>query len=126
MKINRLISILIIAASFITPAWAGPNHDLKPKHGGIVAESRDVTLELVVLGDQVNLYISDHGKVPNMKEITGKLTILSGSVKTEHNFAPAEQYLTATGIANLPKGSILVTTISGYQGKILNARFAYK
>ena len=126
MKINRLISILIITAGFIAPALAGPNHDLKPKHGGIVAESRDVTLELVVLGDQVNLYISDHGKVLNMKELIGKLTILSGSVKTEHNFAPTQQYLTATGIVNLPKGSILVTTITGYQGKTLNARFAYK
>lgn len=126
MKINRLISILIITACFITPALAGPNHDLKPKHGGIVAESRDVTLELVVLGDQVNLYISDHGKSPNMKELIGKLTILSGAVKTEHNFAPAEQYLTAKGIVNLPKGSILVATITGYQGKTLNARFSYK
>lgn len=126
MKINLLISILVISAGFITPALAGPNHDLKPKHGGIVAESRDVTLELVVLGDQVNLYISDHGKVPNMKELTGKLTVLSGSVKTEHNFSPTEQYLTAVGITNLPKGSILVATITGYQGKTLNARFAYK
>jgi hypothetical protein len=126
MKINRLISVLIIAAGFITPAWAGPNHDLKPKHGGIVAESRDITLELVVLGDQVNLYISDHGKALNMKELNGKLTILSGSVKTEHNFVPAEQYLTATGMATLPKGSILIATITGYQGKTLNARFVYK
>lgn len=126
MKINRLISILIITAGFITPALAGPNHDLKPKHGGIVTESRDVTLELVVLGDQVNLYISDHGKILNMKELNGKLTVLSGSVKTEHIFAPTEQYLTATGIANLTKGSILVATITGYQGKTLNARFVYK
>ena len=126
MKINRLILIIIIAAGFITPAWAGPNHDLKPKHGGIITESRDVTLELVVLGDQVNLYISDHGKALSMKELNGKLTVLNGSVKTEHNFSPAEQYLTATGIANLTKGSILVVTITGYQGKTLNARFVYK
>jgi hypothetical protein len=126
VKINRLISVLIIAAGFITPAWAGPNHDLKPKYSGIVAESRDVTLELVVLGDQVNLYISDHGKALNMKELNGKLTVLSGSVKTEHNFASAEQYLTATGMANLTKGSILVATVNGYQGKTLNARFVYK
>lgn len=126
MKINRLISTFIITAGFITSALAGPNHDLTPKHGGIVAESRDVTLELVVRGDQVNLYISDHGKVPNMKELKGKLTILSDSVKTEHNFSPAEQFLVATGITNLPKGSILVATITGYQGKTLNARFAYK
>ena len=126
MIFNRLISIVLITAGFITPALAGPNHDLTPKHGGIVAESRDVTLELVIIGNQVNLYINDHGKVPNMKELKGKLTILSGSVKTEHTFSPAEQYLTATGIANLPKGSILVATITGYQGKTLNARFAYK
>jgi len=39
---------------------------------------------------------------------------------------PAEQHLTATGIANLPKGSVLVATITGYQGKTLNARFAYQ
>lgn len=126
MNINRLISIVVIAAGFITPALASPNHDLTPKHGGIVAESRDVTLELVVIGNQVNLYINDHGKVPNMKELKGKLTILSGSIKTEHNLIPAEQHLTATGIANLPKGSVLVATITGYQGKTLNARFAYK
>jgi hypothetical protein len=126
MKINRLILIIIIAAGFITPAWAGPNHDLKPKHGGIITESRDVTLELVVLGDKVNLYISDHGKALSMKELNGKLTVLNGSVKTEHNFSPAEQYLVATGIANLPKGSILVATVTSYQGKTLNARFVYK
>ena len=126
MIFNRLISIVLITAGFIAPVLAGPNHDLTPKHGGIVAESRDVTLELVILGNQVNLYINDHGKVPNMRELKGKLTILSGSVKTEHNFSPAKQYLTATGIANLSKGSILVATITGYQGKTLNARFAYK
>lgn len=126
MNINRLISIVVIATGFVSPVLAGPNHDLTPKHGGIVAESRDVTLELVVIGNQVNLYINDHGKVPTMKELKGKLTILSGSVKTEHNLIPAEQYLTATGIANLPKGSVLVATITGYQGKTLNARFAYK
>jgi hypothetical protein len=126
MIFNRLASIVLIATGLITPALAGPNHDLTPKHGGIVAESRDVTLELVILGNQVNLYINDHGKMPNMKELKGKLTILSGSVKTEHIFSPAEQYLTASGIANLTKGSILVATITGYQGKTLNARFVYK
>lgn len=126
MKINRLISIAVIATGLITPALAGPNHDLTPKHGGIVVESRDVTLELVILADRVNLYISDHGKVPNLKELKGKLTILSGSVKTEHILIPAEHFLTATGVTNLPKGSILLATITGYQGKALNARFAFK
>lgn len=126
MIFDRLISIVLITAGLIAPVLAGPNHDLTPKHGGIVAESREVTLELVIVGNQVNLYINDHGKVPNMKELKGKLTILSGSVKTEHNLTPAEQYLTAGGIANISKGSILVATITGYQGKTLNARFAYK
>lgn len=126
MIFNRLASIVLVTTGLIAPVLAGPNHDLTPKHGGIVAESRDVTLELVILGNQVNLYINDHGKMPNMKELKGKLTILSGSVKTEHIFSPAEQYLTASGIANLTKGSILVATITGYQGKTLNARFVYK
>jgi hypothetical protein len=126
MKITQFLTVLISAVGISYTAFAGPNHDLTPKHGGIVAESREVTLELVVRGDQVNLYISDHGKVPNMKELKGKLTILTGSVKTEHDFAPAEHSLVAVGIANLSKGSILVATVTGYQGKILNARFAYK
>lgn len=126
MKINHLISMVVLVTGFSTPALAGPNHDLTPKHGGIVAESRDVTLELVILADRVNLYVSDHGKVPNMAELKGKLTILSGSVKAEHNLIPAEQHLTATGIANLPKGSIVVATVTGYQGKTLNARFTFK
>ncbi len=126
MKITKFFTFLITAASISTAAFAGPNHDLTPKYGGIVAESREVTLELVILGDKANLYINDHGKVPNMKELKGKLTVLSGSVKTEYSFVAADQFLTVTGITNLSKGSILVATITGCQGKILNARFAYK
>lgn len=126
MKINRFFAMLIMTTGCVATVLAGPNHDLKPKHGGIVAESRDVTLELVVLKDQVHLYISDHGKALNMKELQGKLSILSGSVKTDYNFSPAEQYLIATGIDNLPKGSIFIATITGYQSKTLNARFTYK
>ncbi len=64
--------------------------------------------------------------VPNMKELKGKLTVLSGSVKTEYSFVPVEQFLTVSGIPNLSKGSILVATVTGYQGKTLNARFTYK
>ena len=126
MKFTQFITVLIAAVGICTPTFAGPNHDLTPKHGGIVAESREVTLELVILGDKVNLYINDHGKVPNMKELKGKLTVLSGSVKTEYSFVPVEQFLTVTGIPNLSKGSILVATVTGYQGKTLNARFTYK
>ena len=126
MNITQFITVLIAAVGISTPTFAGPNHDLTPKHGGIVAESREVTLELVILGDKVNLYINDHGKVPNMKELKGKLTVLSGSVKTEYSFVPAEQFLTVSGISNLPKGSILLATVTGYKGKTLNARFTYK
>ena len=124
MKFTQFITVLITAVGITTPTFAGPNHDLTPKHGGI--ESREVTLELVILGDKVNLYINDHGKVPNMKELKGKLTVLSGSVKTEYSFVPVEQFLTVSGISNLSKGSILLATVTGYQGKTLNARFTYK
>jgi hypothetical protein len=126
MKITKFFTFLITAVGISTAAFAGPNHDLTPKHGGIVAESREVTLELVILGDKANLYINDHGKVPNMKELKGKLTVLSGSIKTDYSFVAADQFLTVTGITNLSKGSILVTTITGYQGKTLNARFTFK
>ena len=126
MNITKFITALIAAVGISNATFAGPNHDLTPKHGGIVAESREVTLELVILGDRANLYINDHGKVPNMKELKGKLTVLSGSVKTEYSFVAADQFLSVMGITNLSKGSILVATITGYQGKTLNARFAYK
>ena len=126
MKFTQFITVLITAVGIATPTFAGPNHDLTPKHGGIVAESREVTLELVILGDKVNLYINDHGKVPNMKELKGKLTVLSGSVKTEYSFVSVEQFLTVSGISNLPKGSILLATVTGYKGKTLNASFTYK
>lgn len=126
MNITKFITALIATVGISSATFAGPNHDITPKHGGIVAESREVTLELVILGDMANLYINDHGKVPNMKELKGKLTVLSGSVKTEYSFVAADQFLTITGINNLSKGSILVATITGYQGRTLNARFSYK
>jgi hypothetical protein len=126
MKFSGLISAVVLMVGFVNYAYAGPNHDLTPKHGGIVAESKEVTLELVISGDKASLYISDHGKVPNMKELKGKLTILSGSVKTEYSLTPGERNLIASGIPTLSKGTVLVASITGYQGKALNARFTIK
>ncbi len=126
MKMKHLISVtgLVLACLSINPAEA--HGDAKPIHGGIVQKVNDVGFELVVQADGATIYLMDHGKPMASKGITGKLTILQGSNKTEADIKEAgDNTLRVLGV-KLGKGDKLVAALSNVGGKSMTVRFTLK
>lgn len=123
-----IIKSVLIAICLVTSAIANASsgHDLTPKNGGLVAETKDVTLELVASGNTVTVYVRDHGKPVDAGKLKGKLVTLSGATRSEYVLQPTNGTLSANGVANLEKGTIFMVTVSGYEGKVLNVRFSLK
>ena len=126
MKMKHLIAVtgLVLVCLSINPAEA--HGDAKPIHGGIVQKVNDVGFELVVQADGATIYLMDHGKPMASKGITGKLTILQGSNKTEADIKEAgDNTLRVLGV-KLGKGDKLVAALSNVGGKSMTVRFTLK
>ena len=87
--------------------------------------ANDLTFELVAQGDSVMLYVSDHGKPMAIAGISGKLTILTGSQKSEAQFIPAGDKLEAKGV-KLVSGTKAVATLDTPTKKAITVRFTVK
>jgi hypothetical protein len=126
MKMRHLIAVtgLVLAGLSINPAQA--HGDAKPIHGGIVQKVNDVGFELVLQAEGATIYLMDHGKPMASKGITGKLTVLQGSNKTEADIKEAgDNTLRILGV-NLGKGDKLVAALSNVGGKSITVRFTIK
>ena len=126
MKMKHLISVtgLVLACLSINPAEA--HGDAKPMHGGIVQKVNDLSFELVAQADGATIYLMDHGKPMASKGITGKLTVLQGSNKTEADIKEAgDNTLRVLGV-KLGKGDKLVAALSNVGGKSMTVRFTLK
>ena len=78
-------SVVLMMALFASGAMAGSGHDLKPKFGGVVVET----------------------KVGGI----AKVTLLNGTEKSEVNLAVAGDKLEAKGAFKITKGIALVTPV---------------
>jgi hypothetical protein len=112
---------LTITATQVALAHGGA----KPKHGGIVQASSDLSFELVSSPEGVLLYVEDHGKPVSPVGMSGKLTVLKGSEKSEAEFVPAGDRLLAKGIT-LQSGAKVVAAISTSGKKTVTVRFAVR
>jgi len=124
----RLMTAFFAAAlTLTTPAWADGQHDLKPRHGGVVVVANDLDFELVAKPDRITLHVRDHGKVLPTQGASGKLTLLAGSEKTEVPLAPAgNDRLEAKGSFKVAAGTRAVATVSLPGQKPANVRFVLK
>lgn len=125
----RLVAALALAIS--GAAWAAGDHahahDHQPLHGGVVVEAGDIDFELVARADAITLHVRDHGKPASTRGATARLTLLTGSEKTEATLAPAgDNRLEARGSFKVVSGSKVVATVALAGRKPLNVRFALK
>jgi hypothetical protein len=124
MKLSHLLFSLCLATS--PTAFAGDDHDDKPKHGGIVATANHVTYELVAKPDMLALHVSDHGKVVKVAGGTAKLTILNGSEKSEAALAAEGNALMAKGAFKVGSGAKIVAVVSLPNAAAKTVRFTVK
>ena len=120
MKSMMVIATLLI--SFIGPAHAGAGHDLKPMHGGVIVEAKDIDVELVAKPDSLSLYLTDHGKPIPIDGGTAKLTVLIGSDKKDYELLPNGGKLEVKGNFTIPKGTKAIAVIK-IKAKVITARF---
>lgn len=122
----KIILAAITLALTLASANAAHAHDgAKPRHGGIVQASSDLSFELVVSPDGAILYVEDHGKPVNPAGMSGKLTVLKGTEKSEAELVPAGDRLLAKGI-KLQSGAKVVAALNTPSKKTITVRFAVK
>ena len=107
-----LVSFMVISAA---PAAAGPGHDLTPKFGGVVVETKVGDIEIVAKPDSIKIHISDHGKAVKLDGAKAKVTLLNGTEKSEVELTPASDKLEAKGAFKVAKGTkgIALVTLAG-------------
>lgn len=126
MKMKYLISVASLAISCLSMNPVLAHGDAKPLHGGIVQMVNDLSFELVAQADGATIYLMDHEKPMVTKGITGKLTVLQGSNKTETDIKEAgDNTLRVMGV-KLGKGDKLVAALSNVNGKSMTVRFTIK
>ena len=126
MKMKHLLSVAGLALSCLSMNPAQAHGDAKPMHAGIVQMVNDLSFELVAQADGATIYLMDHGKPMASKGITGKLTVLQGSNKTEADIKEAgDNTLRVLGV-KLGKGDKLVASLSNVGGKSMTVRFTIK
>ena len=85
---KKIVGIMALAAAALTSGHALAHGAPVANHGGIVQAVGETWLELVVKGDQVELYLQDDGDDMPSAEVTGKL-MLPAAGKQEFALKPA-------------------------------------
>lgn len=125
MRLRHALMLATVTLGASAAAFADGDH--KPKYGGVVAVVKDVQYELVAKPDSVTVFIEDHGKKVGTKGAIGKLTLLTGSEKTDVTLAPVgENALAAKGVFKLSPGTKAVATITLEGKPAISARFEIK
>ena len=119
-KFAGLALISLAAATAVAPVWAhGP---AQAKHGGVVQKANDLSFEMVSSPTGVVIHIDDHGKPLVPTGMTGQLTILSGTQRTQVPLTVSGNTLQAAGV-QLASGSRVVATITTAQRQVMTVRF---
>jgi len=111
----RAASAALLMAFAATATLAGSGHELKPKFGGVVVATKAGDMEIVAKPDNIQIYITDHGKAVKLDGATAKVTLLNGVEKSEADLAVVGDKLEAKGTFKVAKGTkgIAVVTLTG-------------
>ena len=122
---KRLFPVLLAAAALtVGAAWA--HGDEKARHGGLVQMAGEVKFELVAKGDSAEVYLDDHGETISTAKLSGKLTVLSGSNKSEAKLEPeGNDRLVARGV-KLARGDKVIALVTMADKSTSSARFVIK
>ena len=121
---KHLLPALLLAAAAALPAFAAEDH--KPKHGGVVVETKAGDMELVAKADSIVIHVSDHGKAMKLTSATGKVTVFNGNDKTEAPLTLAGDKLEAKGSFKVSAGTKVLADVALNGKPAVAARFTLK
>lgn len=123
---KKYLAMMALAFAVTAPT-AALAHESPAKHGGVVRSAGDLSFELVNKDGKAVIYVDDHGRDLPVVGMSGKLTVLNGSDKTEVPLeAGAGNMLVAKGDAKLAPGAKVVAAITFADKSVKTIRFAIK
>lgn len=123
---NKVWMIVALLLGSLGLSVAHAHGDAQARHGGVAQMAGDLGFELVAQpGGGAVIYVEDHGKPMAPTGMSGKLTVLKGSEKTEYPLTVAADRLEATG-AKLPSGAKVVAVLGTAGKKTITVRFSIK
>lgn len=122
---KELLAGVVLSLSALSFNVALAHGGATSKHGGTVAMASDLGFELVGTPDGVVIYVEDHGKPMAPTGMTGKLTVLNGSVKSEASLAVVGDKLEAKGV-RLAANVKVVAALTTPAKKAITVRFTVK
>lgn len=123
---KNFLMFLVLAATTLACGPTMAHGGASPQYGGIVQMVDDMSFELVARADSAELYLGDHGEKVPTANMTGKLTVLSGTNKSEAKFEPAGGHkLEAKGV-KIAKGDKVIALVTSADKKTTSVRFVIK
>ena len=122
---KKLFTVVALGLSVVSFNAALAHGEAKARHGGVVAKASDLSFELVGTTTGAVIYVDDHGKPVAPAGMTGKLTVLNGSEKSEAELAVAGDRLEAKGV-KLATGAKVVAALTTPARKAITVRFTVK
>ncbi|HWW70476.1 MAG TPA: hypothetical protein VN089_11090 [Duganella sp.] len=86
---KKFLGTMVLSAAALTAGYAVAHGSPVANHGGIAQAVGETWLELVVRGDQVDLYLQDDGDDMASADVTGKITLVTAAGKREFVLKPA-------------------------------------
>ena len=125
MKPTKRLAAFVAAVIFSIGA-AHAHNDPTPNHGGVVQMDGEIKFELVASSDGAELYLSDHGAAMPTGKLAGKLTVMSGTARTETKLEPtAGDKFVARGV-KLAKGDKVIAIVTLEDKMTSSVRFVIK
>ena len=123
MMKTKFLQLLVVAATAFSLNVAMAHGPKAAKFGGTVATAGDLVFELTTQGDTVTVYVDDHGTPLPTTGMSGKLTLLKGTEKSEADLvAAAPNKLEAKGL-KLSPGTKAVAVVTLADKKVVTVRF---
>ncbi len=122
---KMLLTVVALGLSALSFSVAMAHGGAKARHGGVVATASDLGFELVGTPGGAAIYVEDHGKPVPPAGMTGKLTVLNGTVKSEAELTVAGDKLEAKGV-KLVAGAKVVAALTTPARKAITVRFTVK
>jgi hypothetical protein len=122
---KKLFTATVLVLSTLGFQAAQAHSGGEPKHGGVVQAASELSFELVGTPEGAVIYVEDHGKPMATTGMSGKLTVLQGSQKSEAPLTAAGDKLEAKGV-KLEKGAKVVAALTTARQKAITVRFTVR
>ena len=123
---KKTVTAVVLSLSAMSTNVALAHGSATARHGGVVATASDLGFELVGIPGGVAIYVDDHGKPMAPTGMTGKLTVLNGSARSEAELVAAGDKLEAKGSFKVGAGTKVLADVALNGKPAITARFTLK